>query len=154
MPLGSPTVIPTTSIAHSAVTGQTATDHHTAPVEATQAQMEAETAGDTRVPPDLVRHSPGVAKVVCSWLGNGTIQAGSYNMTSSARNSVGNYTLTYDTDFTDLDYTPGATAEGGENLTVTVSSPAAGTSNVFVWDDASSDNKADAITHFWAWGDQ
>lgn len=122
--------------------------------QATKAELEAESNVDKYGPPDLLKHLPWATKVFCSFLGNGTLSANSYNMTSTARNSVGNYTLTYDTDFTDLDYTPGATPEGGENLTVTISSPAAGTTNVFTWDDASADNKADAITHFYAWGDQ
>jgi len=51
--------------------------------EATQAEMEAETAGAKFVPPDLVRHSPGVAKVWAAWEQDGAHGLyNSYNYTS------------------------------------------------------------------------
>ena len=51
--------------------------------EATQAEMEAETAVAKFVPPDLVRHSPGVAKAWVKWEQTGThSMLASYNMTS------------------------------------------------------------------------
>ena len=74
--------------------------------EATKAEMEAETAGAKFVPPDLVKHSPGVAKVWCQWEQTGAhgITA-SYNMTSVADGgSAGNTDHLYDTDFSNTNY--------------------------------------------------
>jgi hypothetical protein len=74
--------------------------------EATQAEMEAETAGAKFVPPDLVKNSPGVAKVWCQWEQTGAhgITA-SYNMTSVADGgSAGNTDHLYDTDFSNTNY--------------------------------------------------
>lgn len=84
------------AIAHSATTGKTATDHI---AESTQAQMEAETAGDTRVAPDLVKYSPGVAKAWVSWNGTGTIAVReSYNITGVGDSGTGHTLVTIATD--------------------------------------------------------
>ena len=54
-----------------------------APSQANQAAMEAETNEDTYCPPDLIKHSPGVAKVWVQWEQAGTHSIiTSYNMTS------------------------------------------------------------------------
>ena len=51
--------------------------------EATQAEMEAETAVVKFVPPDLVRHSPGVAKAWVKWEQTGDhSRLDSYNVSS------------------------------------------------------------------------
>ena len=53
------------------------------PSQANQAALEAETNEDTYAPPDLIKHSPGVAKVWVQWEASGAhSMAGSYNMTS------------------------------------------------------------------------
>ena len=96
------TAIPQTSFAHSELTGISATDHV---AEATQAQMEAETAGDTRVAPDMVRYSPGVAKIWANFESQGTqtIRA-SYNVTSIADVAVGQSDITISDDFSSANY--------------------------------------------------
>ena len=74
----------------------------THPTEATQANIEAENTGFLVVPPDLVKHSPGVLKVRCHTTSeSGTLGSGSYNVTSNTRDSAGNYTVTIATDFGD-----------------------------------------------------
>jgi len=74
----------------------------THPTEATQANIEAEDTGFLVVPPDLVKHSPGVLKVRCHTTSeSGTLGPGSYNVTSNTRDSAGNYTVTIATDFGD-----------------------------------------------------
>lgn len=108
MSLGQATVIPATSIAHSATTGQTATDHQTiaaAAAEADQAAMEAETVEATRVPPDLVRHNPGVAKgwAKIDQVGTLVLEA-SYNVASLTDTGTGQVTITWDVDFSSEDY--------------------------------------------------
>ena len=42
------------------------------PSQATQAALEAETNEDTYAPPDLIKHSPGIAKAWCKWEQSGT----------------------------------------------------------------------------------
>jgi hypothetical protein len=75
--------------------------------EATQAEMEAETAVAKFVPPDLVKNSPGVAK---AWLqfeqsSHTTPPVISYNVTSVADGgSAGNTDITWATDFSGVEY--------------------------------------------------
>ena len=74
--------------------------------EATQAEMEAETATAKFVPPDLVRHSPGVAKAWCHWqmVGTHSIKA-SYNVdTVTDGSSVGNTDHVWLTAFSSINY--------------------------------------------------
>jgi hypothetical protein len=69
------------------------------PGQADQAALEAETNENTYAPPDLIRHSPGVCKAYCTVAGDGTLQSNSYNITSTAKDSTGRYTVTFDDDF-------------------------------------------------------
>jgi hypothetical protein len=64
--------------------------------KATQAEIEGETAVAKFVPPDLVKNSPGVAKAYGSAIANGTEQANSYNISGVVRDSLGNYTWSFD----------------------------------------------------------
>ena len=51
--------------------------------QANQAALEAETDEDTYAPPDLIKHSPGVAKCWIKWEASGAHSiVGSYNITS------------------------------------------------------------------------
>ena len=84
--------------------------------QATQGAIEAETNEDTYVPPDLLRHNPGVAKVWGRHNGAGTITAGSYNLTGTAKNSTGNYTWTFDTDFSNTTWCVGSTDQSQGNV--------------------------------------
>ena len=76
--------------------------------EATQAEMEAETAVAHFVPPDLVRNSPGVAKVWVVWELTGDhdyIGGASYNMQSvTDGGAVGNTDHLWLTDFSSANY--------------------------------------------------
>ena len=71
----------------------------TAPSQATQAQLEAETAGALYVPPNLVRNSPGVAKAWCRIAAAGTLESPSYNIASITDVGVGARTVVIATDF-------------------------------------------------------
>lgn len=46
----------------------------------------------------------GLAKAWCSVASDGTLGSGSYNITSSAKDSTGTYTITWDTNFGDTNY--------------------------------------------------
>jgi hypothetical protein len=69
--------------------------------QAVQSDIEAETNQDTYVPPDLIKHSPGVAKVWCQFeqdSAHGIIA--SYNMTSMTDGGgVGDSDALWATDF-------------------------------------------------------
>ena len=57
--------------------------------QATQAALEAETNEDTYAPPDLIKHSPGVAKGYCRIDNAGILLANSYNVASVTDTGVG-----------------------------------------------------------------
>ena len=83
----------------------------TIPGQATQAAVEAETNEDTYIPPDLIKNSPGVAKVWISNNATGTTAEASYNVTSTAKAGTGRYTITIATDFSSADYAIVATLQ-------------------------------------------
>ena len=72
--------------------------------EATQAEMEAETAVVHFVPPDLVKNSPGVAKAYCQIEQAGTLASNSYNIASITDTGTGDRTIVFDTDFGNINY--------------------------------------------------
>jgi len=73
------------------------------PDQANQTAIEGETNQDTYVPPDLIKHSPGVAKAWICWHHATTINA-SYNITSITNDATGFYTITIATDFSGASY--------------------------------------------------
>jgi hypothetical protein len=80
--------------------------------EATQAEMEAETAGAKFVPPDLVKNSPGVAKAWCAFNGESTIAiTQSYNITDLTDNGTGDYSVNIATDLDATNYVAVATCQ-------------------------------------------
>ena len=96
--------------------------------EATQAEMEAETAVAHFVPPDLVKNSPGVAKVWVLWELTGAhgITA-SYNMTSvSDGGAVGNTDHLWATDFSSANYVISGQAEDDHTVWHSATTLAAG----------------------------
>ena len=48
--------------------------------------------------------NPGLAKAFCSFNASGTLGSGSFNVTSVVRNGLGEYTITWDTDFANTNY--------------------------------------------------
>ena len=123
--------------------------------EATQAEMEAETAGAKFVPPDLVRNSPGVAKAYCKITNAaGAPATGSYNVASGALNGDGDYTMTWDTDFSSVNYTAIAVCVGGDTRVATVTNLAAGTCDVFTFNANADESKEVSDAMVVAFGDQ
>jgi hypothetical protein len=84
------------------------------PSQAGQAAIEGETDEDTYVPPDLLRHHPGVAKVWVAWEQAGAhSMKSSYNMTSvTDGGQAGDTDHLFDTDFSSVEY---AIVTSGEN---------------------------------------
>ena len=81
------------------------------PSQADQAALEGETNEDTYAPPDLIKHSPGVAKVYVKFNASGTIQGTAYNTTSVADNGTGDWTVTIATDFSSANWACSCTIE-------------------------------------------
>ena len=75
------------------------------PSQAVEADLEAETNEDTYAPPDLIKHSPGVAKAWLSFSGEGTVDIKTqYNIASLTDNGTGDYTVAITTDMTGTDF--------------------------------------------------
>ena len=74
--------------------------------EATQAELEAETAVAKFVPPDLVKNSPGVAKARFHGNANVTPMENneSYNIAGFTDNATGDHTFEIATDFSNATY--------------------------------------------------
>ena len=84
-----------------------------APSQAVQADIEAETNEDTYIPPDLIKHSPGVAKAWIRIPTDGASITSSYNTASLTDVSAGTRTWVIATDFSDDTWCPvgGITAD-------------------------------------------
>jgi hypothetical protein len=72
--------------------------------EATQAEMEAETAGVKFVPPDLVKYSPGVAKVWVKFTPPDTTIDQDYGVSIVTDNAVGRFAINFSLAFADTHY--------------------------------------------------
>ena len=74
------------------------------PDQAVQADIEAETNENTYIPPDLIKYSPGVAKVWCRILAAGTLASPSYNVASITDTATGQRGIVFDVDFSSTVY--------------------------------------------------
>lgn len=82
-----------------------AMESETPTTAATQAEMEAASSTTLMVTPGRNRYHPGVGKGWLKMDGTGTISIlASYNVASITDNSAGNYTVTWDVDFTSTSY--------------------------------------------------
>lgn len=90
----------------------------TVPAQADQAALEAETDDNTYPPPDLIKHSLGVAKARCRISDAGLLETPNYNITSIADTGTGDRTIDWATDFSTSDvYVPiAATASTGTDI--------------------------------------
>ena len=107
------------------------------PAQATKAALEAERDEDSYAPPDLIKHSPGVAKL---WLsmhydsGLPVIDA-SYNVASLTDLGTGNFRVVIANDFSGAAYAVVVTPSpsGGAARMATTGNAAAGTVDCYVW---------------------
>jgi len=99
--------------------------------QATQAEAEAESNVDKYIPPDLIKNSPGVAKVWARWRQSDNVMGASYNMTSMVDGGAAGYSdLTFATDFSSGEYSITGSAEAASIFTMESGSAAAGTLTV------------------------
>lgn len=115
----------TSNGAGAAPTFQTASS---GPSQATQSAIEAETDEDTYVPPDLVRHSPGVSKGWVNFDQTGPTTNDSYNVTSVTDTGTGDYTVNWNTDASSVAYT--AVASSGSGTYCGISTASVGSTRV------------------------
>ena len=74
------------------------------PSQATQAALEAETNENTYAPPDLIKHSPGVAKAWCRITDAGLLESPDYGVASITDTGTGNRTIVWATAFSSTVY--------------------------------------------------
>ena len=135
--------------------------------QAVQSDIEAETNEDTYIPPDLIKHSPGVAKAWCMIEQNGTLSGASYpdvyNIDSLTDTGTGDRTVVFDVDFSSGDYSFISTVSGGTSQYGTIAcgpalaSVAAGSVRIHVVKDSGYNETVNAVDEahcFVAFGDQ
>ena len=89
--------------------------------QSTQAAIKAETNENTYIPPDLLKHHPGIAKVWISWTYSGGTpsDAASYNVASLADNATGDLDVVFTTAFSSTAY---AVVASGDQSSANVTS--------------------------------
>ena len=127
------------------------------PCQANQTAIEGETNQDTYVPPDLIKHSPGVAKAWVKWEETGChdiIGGASYNLDGvTDGGGVGNSLHTITTDFSSAHYVVVTAGASGES--VGVCTAAAGTIRFQTRNITACGAAVDGTQNSWAgFGDQ
>ena len=131
--------------------GETLVQH--AESEATQTEIEGETATAKFVPPDLVKHSPGVAKVWCNITAAGALGSPDYNVSSVTDTGTGDRTINFTVSFSGTVYSPTSTLSNeGDHMHPAYRNIATGSVR-FIVADASAD-KQDIISFNTIHGDQ
>ena len=95
-----------------------------APAQADEAALEAETDEDTYAPPDLIKHSPGVAKFFVRIAAAGTIVATDYNVASITDTGTGNRRIVIATDFAANTWTVVSSQDDSTNTAINIETPA------------------------------
>ena len=119
--------------------------------EATQAEMEAQTAVAHFVPPDLIKHSPGVAKGWIAIPSDGASITGSYNVSSLTDSGTGARTIVWNTDFSANTYAVVTGKDDDDTGGVDIGTPAVGSVTVTAYKSGS---QADRKHYHAAFGDQ
>jgi hypothetical protein len=125
------------------------------PSQAVEADLEAETNQDTYAPPDLIKHSPGVAKVWGAMTGGGCVVCActDYNVCDTAKCATGTFTVTVCTDFaTTSGQAWGGMAESTAGYFLDFASPATGTMQFIVRSHAGA--ASNVANRFWGFGRQ
>ena len=93
------------------------------PSQSDQAALEGETNEDTYAPPDLIKHSPGVAKFFVKADYAAGIQGTAYNVASVSDGGTGLITITIATDFSSINWAVSACTETPYTRSTNVSVP-------------------------------
>ena len=101
------------------------------PTEASEANMEDEATGTIYAPPDLIKHSPGVAKFWVKYDGASAARNAYYNVGSVTDGGTGDHTVNITTDFSSAHWCATmATRNAGTGSDIRVETMAAGTLRV------------------------
>jgi len=127
-------------------------------LQADQAALEAETDEDTYAPPDLLQHSPGVAKVWADFTIAGSVNA-SKNVSSVTDTGTGDWKVNLTTAFSGTNYAiialPDADPNGGtDGLAGMIDGQAAGTYDVRCANKAADATDPNRGMYTVAFGDQ
>jgi len=126
-------------------------------VAATQAEMESATDSSVYASPGRVQYHPGAAKAWCVFDGADTgshaCDAG-YNVTSIERVTTGDYTITWDTDFSSGNYVLVGTGSQGSDTVIALVSLSAGSADFDVQNSATGTLTDDSPICIVAYGDQ
>ena len=126
--------------------------------QANQTAIEAETNQDTYIPPDLLRHAPGMAKGWCQYEQTGTHGiVSSYNVASVTDRGVGQTDVTWTTNFSQADYAVSVTPIANGSGSHEISEHAVDKVRTYtrdINDNSGSDAFIDVETCCIAWGDQ
>ena len=126
---------------------------NTGTVLATQAEMETGTALTSFVTPGRTQYHPGVSKGYCRITATGSLVAGSHNVSSVTDNGTGDYTVVWDTDFSNGNYSaPAQSADSGVQF-IRCDNYATGSVQIFSR-DAGDSAASDSATNIAAFGDQ
>jgi hypothetical protein len=118
---------------------------------ASQAQMEAGSATDVFVTPGRAQYHESAAKAWGQDGDTGVLASPYYNLTSMGKNSTGDYTITYDVDFSDADVSGGFQGRDNHGFAITYSA-ATGTIGIKTYgNDGTQTDKAIGFVFF---GDQ
>ena len=98
---------------------------YAATTQAVQSDIEAETNQDTYIPPDLMKHHPGVAKVWCQVTQDGTLASPDYGVASITDTDTGNRTIVFTTAFSSIVYSAQGIVCGGSTSSQGVEYPPA-----------------------------
>jgi len=120
------------------------------PSQANQSAIEAETNQDTYLPPDLVKNSPGVAKVWVKMNSAGS-NIVSYNVYATGQDSTGTFAVTIAIDFSSNSYVGLAQGEGGGDYPASIGNLVAGSYKVYTFSGGSLSNNTNDSA---AWGTQ
>lgn len=127
--------------------------------QANQAAIEAETNENTYLPPDLLKHNPGVAKAWVKFDIAGTVNA-SRNVSSVTDTGTGDWTVNLTTAFSSVDYSIiiAFRDDSAGNVTIhfTIAAQAVGSFQYIIFDNTPSrfDPAAADDMHAAAFGDQ
>ena len=127
------------------------------PCQANQTAIEAETNQDTYIPPDLMKHHPGIAKAWGSTVADGTKNTNDYNIASVTDNGTGDRLFVIGDDFSSADYVVVASGGNEAGVAARVQNPSAGSSQILIHADGGADGTpelVDLATYMGAFGDQ
>jgi len=126
------------------------------PSQATQSAIKDETNEDTYAPPDLIKHSPGVAKAWGTMTSATVLQTPSYGLSGVADDDTGRTTWSFSVNFSDIDYAPIGSGDSSNNGDINIDTdfPAIGSIQTQARSNINGHAEVDARMSIAVFGDQ